>query len=172
MKKTRKVDARFSIGGEEIPDAQLSIRLPTPAKIPDWIRLFERGLCLLSSGDFTKSEYKLLFFVLARTDWNNEWWLEVDLAWAVTGIDKTNLSKIVRGLESKGVIVPIYKIGKKQVYRPNQLLSWKGNGKLYPTEEEQKAFVQDILELPQVLNPTTGEIIDLFSEKLRKLGGY
>jgi hypothetical protein len=144
---------------EKETDAQLSIKMPGRVKLFNWIRLFERGLLKLANLKLSGGEASLVFFILANTDANNEWWCDCPLLWATCGIRVDNQSKYIRKLEAKGVLEKAYKIGQKQVYFLNPVLCWKTSAEQYPKSAELRYYDGKLSWTNEIKNHETGELI-------------
>jgi len=169
VSNSRKVNVTLSNEDGDEVTGQLSVRLPPPVKLQSWIRIFERGLLMLSKMDLTAREYKMLLFILARTDFNNQWWCESALCFACTGIGQNHHAKIICSLVSRGLLMPHSKIGRKQVFSLNKAMAWKGNAQFYTQDTSVGRSVWDLRGDFNVTSLATGEVHNLTDVNLHIL---
>ena len=142
--------------GENVT-AQLSVRLPGRPKLPyNWIALFEYGLAKLANLGLSKIEYQMVLFILAETDFQNIFFCDTSLCFAVTGIDAKNQARVLNALVNHGVLFESGKIGNKRGYALNALLGWKGSAKGYPIASDLRVQCESS-DWNNWTNKSTGE---------------
>ena len=109
--------------------------------VPVWIgrkpKITERWFMALQEGieqlakdcELTGEHYRVLLYLMSRLDFQN--YIQVpqnDIAEAL-GMRKQNVSRAVKLLEQKNIILRGSKVGRSNTFRLSSNLGWKGNVK-------------------------------------------
>ncbi len=95
-----------------------------------WIMNSQEALELLATDeDLTKEAFRVLMFLMARLDFEN--WIQVSQKEIAEKLNmhKQNISRAVKLLQSKEILIRGPKIGKSYAFRLNPDFGWKGKVK-------------------------------------------
>ena len=111
--------------GEELPG--LPVYRQTKTKARGWFMVWENGLeRLAKDSEITGESFRILIYMLSKLDYEN--YIKVtqkDIVKALN-IRKQNVSRAVKLLVSKGIIIQGPRSGKSFTYRLNEFYGWKG----------------------------------------------
>ncbi len=116
-----------------------------------WIMNSQEALELLATDeDLTKEAFRVLMFLMARLDFEN--WIQVSQKEIAEKLNmhKQNISRAVKLLQSKEILIRGPKIGKSYAFRLNPDFGWKGKVKNLNEYRKQK----DDEETREVLKKT------------------
>ena len=95
-----------------------------------WIMNSQEALELLATDeDLTKEAFRVLMFLMARLDFEN--WIQVSQKEIAEKLNmhKQNISRAIKLLQSKEILIRGPKIGKSYAFRLNPDFGWKGKVK-------------------------------------------
>lgn len=103
-------------------------------KIPNgfaggWLAMAQHALELIATSNLRGDDLKVLFFLLARLDFENLIQLEQVSIAEKLGMQKQNVSRSIKRLVDLGCLLEGPKIGRSRTYRLNPNYGWKGSGK-------------------------------------------
>ncbi len=132
--------SRKSVATAEVKDAtgqviegQLYLHLKREGKVPPHTRMLVEGLLYLSSSGLAATDFALLCYLIARSNWQNECWLNREEAKLYTNILPSNQYKSLNNLLGKGLLMKGDKDGARQLYLINPKIAFKGNALRYET---------------------------------------
>ena len=119
--------------GEELPG--LPVYRQTKTKARGWFMSWEAGMERLATDpDMTGEAFRVFHMMAANLDWEN--YIKIsqkDIAERL-GMRIQNVSRAVRLLVNKGIIIKGPKSGLSNTYRLNEFYGWKGKLKNMPKE--------------------------------------
>lgn len=93
-------------------------------------RIFNEGLAqVLSDGDLTQYDFKVLFYVLGNMEYENIFQQSQGRIAESLGMQQPNVSKAIKKLIAKDYIRIIGNIGKVNIYRVSPYLALKSRAK-------------------------------------------
>jgi DNA-binding transcriptional ArsR family regulator len=128
LRRTSVIDGKLVI--EEIEDPNLiTVRKKDKMKGGDFIVVFQNAMKKLVLDDsFGKNEYRILFYLMAKTEFENE---INDTLYNIAkeiGLDQSTSGKAMRKLESVGIVIRNIQL---RTFRLNYELAYKGHPKNY-----------------------------------------
>ena len=116
-----------------------------------WIMNSQEALDMIAEDkDLKGNTYRVLFKVCARVDFEN--WVHLPLKELADelDIDQATISKNIKLLVKKGILIKSEKIGRSYAYRLNPDFGWKG--KVHHLEEYRQQQHEDDLRKTRELN--------------------
>ena len=128
IRRTSVIDGKLVI--EEIEDANLvTVRKKDKMKGGEFIVVFQRAMEKLVLDDsFGKNEYRILFYLMAKTEFEREINDTLYNIAKAIGLDQSTAGKAMRKLETVGIVVRNIKL---RTFRLNYELAYKGQAKNY-----------------------------------------
>ena len=127
-----------------------------------WIMNSQEALEILAKDKaFTKDSLRILIFLSARLDFEN--WIQItqkEIA-EILEIKKQNVSKAIKLLEEKGIILRGPKIGRAYAFRLNPDFGWKGKVKNLDKYRKDK-FDEEQKELKKKVDNDNIEDLESF----------
>jgi DNA-binding MarR family transcriptional regulator len=104
-----------------------------------WFMMFQDVLLELSKDrEITGEVYRVLLYLLSKMDFENHIEATQGEAAAELGLQKTNVSRAVKTLCAKGILLKGDKAGRSTHYRFNSHYGWKGKVKNFETERRRR----------------------------------
>jgi DNA-binding MarR family transcriptional regulator len=88
--------------------------------------------------EMTGETCRVLFYLLGKMDFENYVRVTQGDAAAALGLQKTNVSRAVKTLCDKGILLKGPKAGRSATYRLNSAYGWKGKVKNFESERRQR----------------------------------
>lgn len=116
-----------------------------------WVAVSQNPMLELARADLGAEASRVLFFVLARLDFEN--WINLNQTEAAAdmGIKRPNFARGLRKLLDLGVVLPGPKVGRNATFRLNPSFGWKGSAKGHneALAERMKARGLSVVETDQ-----------------------
>ena len=128
----------------EVLEEGIPVWIGRKPKITDrWFMAFQEAIEQLAKDcDLTGEHYRVLFYLLSRLDFDNYIQItQIDIAEALN-MQKTHVSRAIKLLEQKNIILRGPKVGRSNTFRLSTTLGWKGNVK--SLREAQKRSLEVI----------------------------
>jgi len=104
-----------------------------------WFMLFQDTLIEIAKDrEMTGETCRVLFYFFSRLDFENYIHITQSDAAAALGLQKTHVSRAVKTLCDKGIILKGPKVGRSATYRLNSNYGWKGKVKNFESERRQR----------------------------------
>lgn len=104
-----------------------------------WFMMFQETLIEIAKDrEITGEIYRVLFYLLGKLDFENYIHFTQGDAAAALGLQKTNVSRAVKTLCDKGILLKGPKVGRSSTYRLNSGYGWKGKVKNFESERRQR----------------------------------
>ena len=117
--------------GEELPG--LPVYRQTRTKVRGWFMTWEAGMERLASDpDMTGESFRVFCKMAANLDYENYIKITQKEISESLGIRKQHVSRAVKLLVNKGIIIKGPKSGMSNTYRLNEFYGWKGKIKNMP----------------------------------------
>ena len=94
-----------------------------------WVAVSQNPMLELARADLGAEASRVLFFVLAKLDFENFINLNQTEAASEMGLQRPNFARGLRKLLELGVVLPGPKIGRNATFRLNPSFGWKGSAK-------------------------------------------
>ena len=88
--------------------------------------------------EMTGETCRVLMYLLGRLDFENHIHATQGDAAAALGLQKTNVSRAVKTLCDKGILLKGAKVGRSATYQLNSTYGWKGKVKNFESERRQR----------------------------------
>jgi len=88
--------------------------------------------------EMTGETYRVLFYLLSKLDFENYIHVTQGDAAAALGLQKTHVSRAVKTLCDKGILLKGPKVGRSATYQLNSSYGWKGKVKNFESERRQR----------------------------------
>jgi DNA-binding MarR family transcriptional regulator len=104
-----------------------------------WFMIFQDMLVEMAKDrEMTGETCRVLFYLLGKMDFENYVRVTQGDAAAALGLQKTNVSRAVKTLCDKGILLKGPKAGRSATYRLNSAYGWKGKVKNFESERRQR----------------------------------
>ncbi|MCY4747517.1 hypothetical protein NYO99_21320 [Pelomonas sp. UHG3] len=118
--------------GEMLDGAALAVIYPKRKNgfsSTGWVAVSQNPMLELARADLGGEASRVLFFVLAKLDFEN--WINLNQTDAAQemGLQRQNFVRGLRKLIELGVVLPGPKVGRNATYRLNPSFGWKGSAK-------------------------------------------
>ena len=95
----------------------------------DYIMVFQESIRnIIKNMELTKEEYKVFFYLLSVTDFENYIWVTQQEIAEELNMKQPNISRALKSLVDMGLLVK-EKRGRNNVYKINPQIAWKGKEK-------------------------------------------
>lgn len=118
--------------GEMLDGAALAVVYPKRKNgfsSTGWVAVSQNPMLELARADLGAEASRVLFFVLAKLDFENFINLNQTEAASEMGLQRPNFARGLRKLLELGVVLPGPKIGRNATFRLNPSFGWKGSAK-------------------------------------------
>lgn len=119
--------------GEVIPNGVL-VHFPTKVRVKDWFMAWERGFERLAEEDLTGEALRVLMYTFANLDYENYVRVSQSEISEKLKLRKQNVSRAIRVLVEKQILLEGDREGKFKTYRLNSFYGWKGKVRNMPKE--------------------------------------
>jgi hypothetical protein len=94
-----------------------------------WVAVSQNPMLELARADLGAEASRVLFFVLAKLDFEN--WINLNQTEAASdmGLKRPNFARGLKKLLDLGVVLPGPKVGRNATFRLNPSFGWKGSAK-------------------------------------------
>lgn len=118
--------------GEILGDAQLAVIFPKRKNgfsSTGWVAVSQNPMLELAKANLGGEASRVLYFVLAKLDFEN--WINLNQSASADeiGMQRPNFARGLKKLLEIGVVIPGPKVGRNSTYRLNPSFGWKGSAK-------------------------------------------
>ena len=115
----------------EVLEEGVPVWIGRKPKISDrWFMAFQEAIEQLAKDcDLTGEHYRVLLYLLSRLDFENYIQVAQTEVGDELGMQKTHVSRAIKMLENKNIILRGPKVGRSNTFRLSTTLGWKGNVK-------------------------------------------
>lgn len=120
--------------GEVLDGAALAVIYPKRKngfQAQGWVAVSQDPMLELAKADLGGEASRVLFYVLARLDFEN--WINLNQSAGADelGMSRPNFARGLRKLLALGVVLPGPKVGRNATFRLNPSFGWKGSAKAH-----------------------------------------
>lgn len=120
--------------GEVLDGAALAVIYPKRKngfQAQGWVAVSQNPMLELARADLGGEASRVLFYVLARLDFEN--WINLNQSASADelGMSRPNFARGLRKLLDLGVVLPGPKVGRNATFRLNPSFGWKGSAKAH-----------------------------------------
>jgi DNA-binding MarR family transcriptional regulator len=110
-----------------------------PKFYASWFMMFQDTLIEIAKDrEITGEVYRVLLYLLSQMDFENHIHVSQSDTATILGLQKTNVSRAVKTLCDKGILLKGQKQGRSAVYKLNSHYGWKGKVKNFQSERRQR----------------------------------
>lgn len=156
LRRTSVIDGKLVV--EEIEDPTLiTVKKRDKMKGGDFVFVFQKAILeVLNNGNLSKNEYKILLYLIAKTEFEKEINTTLYSIAKELKLDQSNAGKAMRKLESINIVIRNkslktfrlnYEIGFKGSPKNYKKLQFKDKPLLSPMESRQTDIITQIEEM-------------------------
>jgi DNA-binding transcriptional ArsR family regulator len=127
--KQREICSAGLEAGEVLSHVLVAMQQKIPNGFVEGLVAMAQSAADLFAGIKSTDDHRVLWILLTQLNFDNDIRIEQAVIAGKLEMDKSQVSRAIKRLQSLGIIVEGQKVGRSRTYKLNQSYGWEGSGK-------------------------------------------